>query len=94
MELFFVEKDAGAEPRLVRIPVRTPPRVTQMLYGEAMENLVNVAKPARPNSTAIQLKGVQEFIEGSKQAELLNVTDRKVELMGVVKDAEKTKQGN
>jgi hypothetical protein len=39
----------------------------------------------------MQLKGVQDFLEGSKQAELLNVTNRKFDLMGDVDDAEKSK---
>jgi len=91
--LSFVDKETGAEPRLFGIPIRIQtPRVTQMLYGEAVENLGNFGKPARAN--VLQLKGVQDFIAGSKAVELLNVTDRKFDLMGGVKDAEKSKQGN
>ena len=94
--LNFVEKDASVEPREVRIPIKMAPRVTQMLYGEATEHLLSAApKVAHPSSIpALPLKGVQDFIEGSKQADLLNVTIRKVELMGGGKDAEPSKQEN
>lgn len=89
--LTFVEKEAGTEGRLIKIPLSTPPRVTEMLYGEAVERLVNIAKPANANASAMQLKGVQDFLEDSRKADLLNVTDRKFELMGVVKDANQSK---
>lgn len=93
VSLVFVEKEAGSEGRLIRIPLKIPPRVTAMLYGEAVEKLANIAKPTAAGAVPMPLKGVQDFLDGSKQAELLNVTERKFELMGDVDDAEKNKPG-
>jgi len=91
VELSFVETDPSIDPRLVRIPIMTPPRVAHMFYGEAVENLVSIApKPAQKALASVPLKGVQDFIEDSKAIDLRNVTDRKVEMMGVVKDAEQS----
>ncbi len=92
VELAFVDKEAGAELRLIRIPIKTPPRVTEMLYGEALERLTSTGSAPPAKGGGLPLKGVQDFLEGSKQAELLNVTERKFELMGVPNDAEKPKQ--
>ena len=85
--LTFFDKETTAEPRLIRIPFKTASRVAQMLYGEAVESLVKSTKP-------IQHPGVQSFIEGSNGAELLNITQRKIEMMGVPKDAEQSKAEN
>ena len=96
--LTFVDKDTTVEPRLVRIPIKIAASVSKMFYGEAVESLegvhfkaANTATAAHTATEPLQLKGVQDFIDGSKAADLRNVKERKVELMGVVRDAEESK---
>jgi len=82
--LAFVERDPGIESRQITIPLEMTPRVNQFLYGEAVEKLMN--PDASADGSEIPVAGVDEFFKGSSDASLQNVTNRKFQMMGEVKD--------
>jgi len=86
VRLTFLEKDASSEPRQIVIPLRLAPQVSQLLYGEAFEKLANVGPDGRPKIQEVPLKGVQDFLKASEEAGLQNITERKMDMMGELKN--------
>jgi hypothetical protein len=86
MVLAFVERDPSIEPRVIIVPLGMEPRVNQFLFGEAFEKLANIGVERTGGERDLPMKGVDDFIKGSNDANLQNVTDRKYEMMGEVSD--------
>ena len=87
--LAFIERDASTEVRRIILPLGgLEPTVTQMMYGEAFEELTKMEASGKIDVPPLTLPGVDDFLKGSRGSDLHNVTDRDVQMMGVVRDAE------
>jgi hypothetical protein len=78
VKITFEDREAGAEPRLIVIPLRQKPVVTQLLFGETFEQMGGggAALPTLKSEQA------QAIIDDAKSVDLINMTTRTVELMG------------
>lgn len=86
--LAFVERDKSQDARQVVLPIAIKPEVTQFMYGEAFEKLIKVGDNGQIDAPPLTNQGVDDFLKGSQQADLKNMADRDVQLMGVVHDSE------
>lgn len=87
--LAFVERDRSAASRQIILPYRIKPEVTQVMFGEAFEKLTQVGPNGKIEAPPLTMQGVEEFLNGSREADLRNMADREVQMMGVVTNAEK-----
>lgn len=85
--LAFVERDPSAEARRIVIPVKMKPTVTQFIFGEAVESLVQIDSKGRSALPALDNPAVIQVLSGSQKTEVHSLTERDVNLMGVVQDA-------
>jgi len=92
MTLEFVEKDPAADARKILLPFDLKPEVTQFLYGEAVEELAQIGPKGQTKLAPLSAGGVVEILKGSQDAELQNMADRDVKLMGVVHDEQAQKK--
>lgn len=90
--LEFVEKDPAADARKVVLSFDLKPEVNQFLYGEAVEELAQIGPKGQPKMPPLTAGGVTEILKGSQDAELQNIADRDVKLMGVVRDEQDPKK--
>lgn len=88
--LTFVERDSTMEPRKIVLPFMIKPVVSQMKFGEAFEELTKVGPSGRIEAEPLSHPGVEDFLKGSREADLRNLADRDVQMMGVVTNAEDT----
>lgn len=88
--LAFVERDRSASARQIILPYSVKPEVAQVMFGEAFEKLTEVGPNGKIQAPALTLPGVEDFLSGSRDADLRNMADRDVQMMGVVRNAEKT----
>ncbi len=86
--LAFGEKDTAVDARKIVLPIGIKPEVTQFMYGEAFEQLVKIGPGGKIDAPPITNQGAVDFIKGSQDADLKNMADRDVDLMGVVTNAE------
>lgn len=86
--LAFVERTPSVESRQIVLPYRIQPEVTQLMYGEALEKLAKVGPGGKIEAPPLTLPGADAFLKASTEAELRNMADRDVDLMGVVTNAE------
>jgi len=84
--LAFVERDSSAGNRQIILPFGMEPEVSQFLFGEAFEELTKVGPTGQIDAPLLTNPGAEDFLKGSKEADLKNIADRDVELMGVVHD--------
>jgi hypothetical protein len=91
--LAFVERDPSVESRQIVLPYRIQPEVTQVMYGEAFEELTKVGPSGKIEAPPLTLQGANDLLKGSREAELRNMADRDVQLMGVITNAEKSTKG-
>lgn len=89
--LAFVERDPSVEARKIVLPYDIKPEVTKVMYGEAFEELTKVTPSGRISAPPLTNPGVEDFLKGSREADLRNMTDRDVQMMGVVNHAEQSK---
>ena len=92
VEIAFVEKDPSASARRIVLPFSIKPEVAQMMVGEAFEELTKVGASGKVAVPPLTNAGVNEFLSGSKEADLRNMTDRDVQMMGVTTNAEDKKK--
>jgi len=92
LTLEFVEKDPSSDARKILIPFDLKPEVTQFLYGEAVEELAQIGPRGQTKMPPLTAGGVTEILKGSQDAELQNIADRDVKLMGVVHDEQAPKK--
>ena len=90
--LAFVERDSTVEPRQVVLPFAIKPVVSQVMFGEAFEELTKVGPSGRIEVPPLSHPGVDDFLKGSREADLRNMADREVQMMGVVTNAEDAKK--
>ena len=86
--LAFVERDKSAAARKIVLPFRIKPEVTQVMYGEAFEELTKVTPGGKIEAPPLTLRGADDLLKGSREADLRNMAERDVELMGVITHAE------
>ena len=89
--LAFVERDPSVESRQIVLPYAIKPEVTQVMFGEAFEELTKVGPSGKIEAPPLTLQGVDDLLNGSREADLRNIADREVQMMGVVTHAEDTK---
>ena len=80
------------EPRQVVLPFAIKPVVSQVMFGEAFEELTKVGPSGRIEVPPLSHPGVDDFLKGSREADLRNMADREVQMMGVVTNAEDAKK--
>jgi len=90
--LAFVERDRSASARQIVLPFGIKPEVTQVMFGEAFEKLTQVGPSGKIEAPPLTMQGVEEFLNGSREADLRNMADREVQMMGVVRNAENSKK--
>ena len=91
--LEFVEKDPSVSTRQLFLPFSIKPEVTQMMVGEAFEELTKVGPSGKISAPPLTNAGVDDFLKGSREADLRNVADRDVKMMGVPTNAENSPKG-
>ena len=82
VKITFEDREAGAEPRLIVIPLRNKPMVTQLLFGEAFEQMGGGGSALPP----LKSEQAQALIDDAKSVELINLTTRSVDLMGPIEN--------
>ncbi len=92
LTLAFVERDPSADPRKIVLPVGMKPEVSQFMFGEAVESLLQIGPRGAPKLPPLESPAVAEILNSSQEVELRNVADRDVKLMGGVQDAENPEQ--
>ncbi len=90
--LAFVERDPTVEPRQIVLPFAIKPTVSQVMLGEAFEELAKIGPSGRIEAPPLTHPGVNDFLAGSRAADLRNMADREVQMMGVVTNAEDAKK--
>lgn len=91
--LAFVERDPSLAARQIALPIGIKPEVTQMMIGEAFEALTKVGPSGKIEAPPLTIQGADDFLKGSKEANLRNMADRDVQLMGVITNADKPTKG-
>lgn len=86
--LGFVDKDSQASVRQIVIPFNMKPTVSRVMYGEAFEELTKVDANGKIDAPPLTNPGVDDFLKGSMETDLKNVTERDVKMMGVGSNAE------
>lgn len=88
LTLAFVERDPTVDIRKIELPIAMKPVVSQFVYGEAVESLLQISQKGAPKLPALDSPEVSEFLKNSQALDLRNVADRNVKMMGGVRDAE------
>jgi len=91
--LAFVERDPSVPARQIALPLGIKPEVTQLMFGEAFEALTKVGPSGRVEAPPLTIQGAEDFLQSSKEANLRNMADRDVQMMGVITNAENAKKG-
>jgi len=91
--LAFVERDPASSARQIALPVAVKPSVSQVLMGEAFEELTKVGPSGKITAPPLTIQGVDDLLKGSREADLRNMADRDVQMMGVITNAENAKKG-
>jgi hypothetical protein len=84
--LEFLEKDPAAESRKIILFYGLAPTVTQFLFGEAAEDLAQIGPKGQSQIPALTSPEVSGILQKAQDAELKNLVDRNVRMMGVVHD--------
>lgn len=92
--LTFVERDSSLDSRKIILPFQVRPEVTQAMVGEVFETLTNLDPSGKISAPPLIHPGVEELKQGSMEADLRNIADRDVDMMGVVTNAKKSKEDN
>lgn len=90
--LEFIEKDPAAESRKITLFYGLQPTVAQFLFGEAVEELAQIGAKGQSQMPALISPKVSEILQKAQDAELKNLVDRNVRMMGVVHDEQPQKQ--
>ena len=90
--LAFVERDSALSVRQIVLPLAIKPSVSQVMVGEAFEELTKVGPSGKISAPPLTIQGVSDLLKGSREADLRNVADRDVQMMGVVTNAENPKK--
>lgn len=80
--LSFTELDKSTEARTIRIPLDIEPKVTSLLYGEAVKSLIPTGKDGRSSLEKIKLESVDNLLKGAKDSDLQSIANREFEMMG------------
>ncbi|MBE2205753.1 MAG: hypothetical protein IAE94_15585 [Chthoniobacterales bacterium] len=88
--LAFVERDPAVDPRQIVLPFALKPVVSRMMLGDAFEDLAKIGPSGRIDAPPLTHPGVGDFLKGSQEADLRNLADREVQMMGVVTNAEES----
>lgn len=88
IRLEFIERDPSIDARQIIIPISVKPAVSALMYGDAFESITKMSPQGLPTVPPLTNPGVEDFKKGSTDADLKNMSDRDVELMGVVTNAE------
>lgn len=92
LTLAFVERDPTADARKIVLSFSMKPEVASFMYGEAVEALLQMGPKGLSKLPPLKNPGVEEILESTKGVELKGMADRDTELMGVVRDDEKSEQ--
>ena len=90
--LAFVERDYSVSARQIVLPFAIKPGVSQVMVGETFEELTKVGPSGRLSVPPLTLQGVNDLLKGSREADLRNIADRDVQMMGVTTNAENAKK--
>lgn len=91
--LAFVERDSAISARQIVLPYAIKPGVSQVMIGEAFEELTKVGPSGKIAAPPLTIQGVDDLLKGSREADLRNIADRDVQMMGVITNAENAKKG-
>ncbi len=91
--LAFVERDSAVSARQIVLPLAIKPGVSQVMVGEAFEELTKVGPSGKIVAPPLTIQGVDDLLKGSREADLRNMADRDVQMMGVITNAENAKKG-
>lgn len=90
--LAFVEKDPAASARQIVLGYKLKPEVSRVMFGEAFEELTKVGPSGKIDAPPLTIQGVNDLLKGSREADLRNMADRDIQMMGVVQDVEPTEK--
>ena len=90
--LAFVERDYSVSSRQIVLPFAIKPGVSQVMVGETFEELTKVGPSGKTSVPPLTLQGVNDLLKGSQAADLRNIVDRDVQMMGVTTNAENAKK--
>ena len=90
--LAFVERDYSVSARQIVLPFAIKPAVSKVMVGEAFEELTQVGPSGKISAPPLTLQGVNDLLKGSREADLRNIADRDVQMMGVTTNAENAKK--
>ena len=90
--LAFVERDYSVSARQIVLPFAIKPAVSKVMVGEAFEELTKVGPSGKISAPPLTLQGVNDLLKGSREADLRNIADRDVQMMGVTTNAENAKK--
>ncbi|MCK9589923.1 MAG: hypothetical protein WC076_07860 [Terrimicrobiaceae bacterium] len=90
--LAFVEKDPSASARQIVLGYKLKPEVSRVMFGEAFEELTKVGPGGKIDAPPLTIQGVNDLLKGSREADLRNMADRDVQMMGVVQDVKPTEK--
>lgn len=84
----FVERDSSLDARQIVLPVGIKPEVSRVMIGETFEELTKMGPSGKIEAPPVTNKGVEDLLKGSREADLRNIADRDVQMMGVVTNEE------
>ncbi|MEI8310935.1 MAG: hypothetical protein WCH98_09280 [Verrucomicrobiota bacterium] len=100
--LAFVERDPSLAARQIALPIGIKPEVTQVMIGDVFEDLTKVgasgkikesAATSSPDPKQLTNQGVDDLLSASREANLRNMADRDVQMMGVITNADRPTKG-
>jgi len=91
--LAFVERDSALSARQIVLPFAIKPGVSQVMVGEVFEDLTKMGLSGKISAPPLTIQGVDDLLKGSREADLRNMADRDVQMMGVITNAEKPTTG-
>ena len=91
--LAFVERNSAISARQIVLPYAIKPGVSQVMIGDAFEELTKVGPSGKIAVPPLTIQGVDDLLKGSREADLRNMADRDVQMMGVITNAENAKKG-
>lgn len=92
LTLAFVERDPTADARKVVLPFSMKPEVASFMYGEAVESLLQMGPKGLSKLPPLKNPDVAEILKSTQEVDLKGMAARDIELMGVVRDDEKSEQ--
>lgn len=84
--LEFIDKDPTAETRKITLFYALDPTVSQFLFGEAVEELAQIGAKGQAQIPTLTSPAVSEILQKAEAAELKNLVDRNIRMMGVIQD--------